>query len=285
MGNDVVRRTAKATLPSAQDHQANACAHCRRHGHTSGDCAVPNLKYGNIKPCPVCNTKSHGLDDCPAMREQFSGDQDFYHWLAEILLVKRYNKPQIRSKSWSFYNVLVAASENGFIEDLNVSVPGWPWSNEFAYKIGHAKPGDEILQGKLHPSQFDHALHDPSHLPEDPLFRGMTIKQVIGMYHDKNGKVKYDRDVPAYKMDWAKEPLTEEERESVLRAAMVECGPVGRNMVRSLVNANVSQDARVIKQESELDIETPAISGPTIPHWKNPAAQKAIRDQVFKFYR
>ena len=42
------------------------------------------------------------------------------------------------------------------------------------------------------------------------------------MVDEKEGQFYNDRVIPADKMDWAREPLTEEETDSVIRAAMVD---------------------------------------------------------------
>jgi hypothetical protein len=40
------------------------CANCKKPGHTSAICVVPNANYGCIKPCPYCNSTKHLLDYC-----------------------------------------------------------------------------------------------------------------------------------------------------------------------------------------------------------------------------
>ncbi|KAH6848422.1 hypothetical protein B0I37DRAFT_163987 [Chaetomium sp. MPI-CAGE-AT-0009] len=193
-------------LPRKVD--GDACAQCGKPGHTSGHCVMPNRNYGSIMPCPACNTKSHHLDSCPETKNKPQNDREFMTWLTDLLLVNRGNRPQIRSTEYTFYDVLAAGVEHGYVEanDLDVAL-FWPWSNDFARKIGSSKPGDEILQGKLHPSQFDHAVHDEDDLPEDPLLCGKTMRAVLDM-RDK-GLLDADRFVPASQRTLAEGELTE----------------------------------------------------------------------------
>ncbi|KAG7286908.1 hypothetical protein NEMBOFW57_006408 [Staphylotrichum longicolle] len=130
----------------------------------------------------------------PAQTADSLQDRDFAKALGELLFLSRPNAPQIRSVKWIFYDVLAAAQSMKFAffkSDLELA---WPWSNDFAQKVANASPGDKILQGKLHPSEFDYALHTCDDLPADPLFAGMTVGQIL--QQRAAGEFDADRFVP-----------------------------------------------------------------------------------------
>ncbi|KAJ0166249.1 hypothetical protein CTA2_8054 [Colletotrichum tanaceti] len=134
---------------------ANTCAKCGHIGHWLSDCAFPD-DSGFIYGCPIHNSRSHSLDDCP----------DF-HRLSEsqllwLLVVLRGNKPPIRTTiSWSKY--LRIAIEEGTWTSDNVPLP---LTSTFVL--------DMVLGPKSRHSwlDFDYATQDNDQLPSDPVTRG-----------------------------------------------------------------------------------------------------------------
>ncbi|KAH6631248.1 hypothetical protein F5144DRAFT_647672, partial [Chaetomium tenue] len=167
------------------------CVLCRKPGHSAQYCVVPDRNYGSVSFCPVCLTETHGFDSCPILEGKDLNKHDYIVELCDLLLDSRVNRPQVRSARWPFYDLLAFGIDLGFLKlplDANYL---WPWTNKFAKEVAAAKPGDEILQGKLHPSQFDHAQHQLSNLPADPLVHGKTIAGILAMR--EAGKFDDDR--------------------------------------------------------------------------------------------
>jgi hypothetical protein len=107
-------------------------------------------------------------------------------------LVDRINKPQILTEKYRFYDILEAlVGYNALPAEERNKARKWPWSAEFAIAVAQAKPGDDILGGKLAPSEFDFQHHTAADLPEDPLFRGKSYADVIRMRNQ--GELDHER--------------------------------------------------------------------------------------------
>ena len=176
------------------DMARETCAQCGKAGHPAIDCVEGKAKCGTIRACPLCNTKEHPLDRCGVIAATQNTDYvRLVEELAHFLVVARTNAPQICSRDWTFYDVLqraVAAGVKGENEIL-----GYPWSRSFAQKILAARSNDPILGGKVHPRDFVHGRHLTADLPEDPLFAGKTIREILLMRN--SGLLEHDRFGPA----------------------------------------------------------------------------------------
>lgn len=228
------------------DNRAPTCANCGQAGHKARKCVMPCRNYGSNKACPLCNTRDHVWDDCPRMQVDNLEDRDFAKALGELLFLLRPNAPQIRSVKWIFYDVLAAAHSmkiSFFQPDCELK---WPWSNNFAQKVANASPGDPILQGKLHPSEFDYALHTSDDLPVDPLFAGMTVSQIIR--RTAAGDFDTDRFMPAEHAQVPAQPSDNDLPRMVLSAPIHRAG-VPKSSMRPKLLSTGSLDGMRIKQE------------------------------------
>ncbi|KAK3306273.1 uncharacterized protein B0T15DRAFT_412413 [Chaetomium strumarium] len=169
------------TAPSAGSGGTPRCGNCGRSGHKVKDCWCPCYHYGSIKACGVCNSNSHFSDKCPKLAGANKDSKKYWLDLFELFYKPRVNKPQLRSAQVTFFQVLEYAEGEDWLPDgmLEQVIP-YPWTNEFAISIAKSKPGDAILRGRLHPSQFDPQVHNAlEHLPVDPRFEGKTLMQVV----------------------------------------------------------------------------------------------------------
>lgn len=81
----------------------------------------------------------------------------------------------------TFADLLIMGRDQGPPIFPESAVHIYPWSNAFALQVANSRPGNPILRGKLHPSEFDHKKHKAADLPADPLFAGKTIGQIMAM--------------------------------------------------------------------------------------------------------
>ncbi|KAK3290393.1 uncharacterized protein B0H64DRAFT_479111 [Chaetomium fimeti] len=195
-----MRRAAEASVkaeeasPNPDGRNVKVCVVCKEHGHTAQHCVMPNGTYGSIRCCPICDTKEHDFDHCPVFKDMDFNSWEFVVGASEVLMRERGNKPQVRSAAWTFFDILALGCELQYLTSPLDDRPIWPWSNEFAKAVAAAKPGDEILRGKLHPSEFDHAQHTHSDLPVDPFYEGKSIGDILAMRY--RGELDGERFVP-----------------------------------------------------------------------------------------
>jgi hypothetical protein len=198
------KQTAAVMFPKPEENPLR-CANCKAPGHHARFCKVPSKNYGSARPCPIHNTKDHYFEECPAMASKNPRDPTVIDAVCQILIVGRSNGPQVRSSRWAWFDILAAGVQTGCLKtDPNTVFP-WPWTNAFAKQVANAKPGDPVLQGKLHPKEWDPKKHRPSDLPEDPFVAGKSIADILRMR--KNGLFDSDRFVPIDKQPLADEAL------------------------------------------------------------------------------
>lgn len=237
----------KRKADDGKQKATHKCANCGCDGHRAGGCAMPNLNYGCTRACPLCNTKEHSLDYCPQLEPNAAGNEGVGTLLGNTLVIDRANRPQIRSERFAWFDLIVSGFKTGALNDPN-AVFTWPWSNEFAIAVGKSKPGDAILQGKFHPSQFVPGVNPAEALPEDPKFKGKTAGQIVEMVN--NGEFDHERFVPVSKRTKEAEPMSKEDMTQYIQSAITLIGARdegGKAKPRSMV---LPSDVR-IKQEDE----------------------------------
>lgn len=101
----------------AESPGVKLCVLCKKHGHVARACVMPNPTYGCITYCPICDTKDHGFDFCPKIKNTDFNSRTFVAEAAKLLLEGRINMPQIRSANWSFFDLLAHGC------DLSQGVP------------------------------------------------------------------------------------------------------------------------------------------------------------------
>ncbi|KAH8194063.1 hypothetical protein TruAng_011778 [Truncatella angustata] len=130
---------------------------CDKDDHILSDCVGPPTKIaGDIYGCPECNTTDHPFDDCHKVTGAhgtlpLTEDEVFI-----LLIVKRLDKPQIRSNrvfSQETHNVLYMKHNIG---DRS------PWTRDFAIKqLDKINPP---WQDYNYSTQTPVLLQDPSHI-------------------------------------------------------------------------------------------------------------------------
>jgi len=168
------------------------CANCDEMGHGMMDCAFAHYFHGSISGCSVCNTKEHNFDACEQVVGRSTRDWQFIHEMLTSVMWERANKPQIRSATWTFYELLDLGIGHGLV-DVN-AVYDYPWTNKFAVQVLKCERDDPLLGGKLHPADFDYATHSSDDLPADPQLSGKTVREILAMRG--KGFFNQDRFVP-----------------------------------------------------------------------------------------
>jgi hypothetical protein len=184
--------------------------------------------------------------------------------MTALLLTNRPNRPQIRSAKLSFVDLLIAGTKLGFLLVPTSTIIPYPWSNDFAVKVSQSKPGDEILQGRLHPDDFDYTKHSHADLPADPLFSGKTIAEVMAM--KQSGELDSDVFVPASQRPDA--PLTVHKVEDAVTSAMVQLGAVDDNLrprLRDTVITDAGAASVSLQKRSGPDIKVEDATAGRLP--------------------
>jgi len=123
---------------------------------------VKSSKDGDIPGCPFCDTMDHLVEDCPRVRR---GDFSFEQ-LYEVLVVKRANKCQFRTRSPDFvFRELILEKMNLppeiKIKGRGKALPvGYPHSRRFAIDIGE--------RGTSPYWKHHDYNQEPDNLPVDP---------------------------------------------------------------------------------------------------------------------
>lgn len=101
------------------------CENCGSESHTLTRCAGPTDEAGYLRGCPLCDTMSHDLDDCPHL----DGPRD-RHLISRLhvrLLLHRRGRAPFYSEKMPWTKALLISLAWGF------SCPGpFPWSGEAA---------------------------------------------------------------------------------------------------------------------------------------------------------
>ena len=239
------------TLGDAQPTEPG-CLNCGAPGHALASCPNPSPDEGSIKGCPVCDD-THELDNCPLVAAMDPNSKEFLGLLMDVVLEKRQNMPQIQAATYTFFDVLDIGCSSKFPPKRSVmsTVARWPWSNAFAKKVATANPGDDILQGKLHPLEFDHSKHTFRDLPEDPLFKGKTMYDIIKMR--ERGALNGERFISDTQKMMSQTPLNAQARLSELvRRLLRKVGGLGRD---DMVLPSLGTGRLIIKSEDVDDAE------------------------------
>jgi hypothetical protein len=177
---------------AAKSKDMPQCANCKRWGHKAHHCVSPYFPGGSIVACGFCNTTEHFLDKCPTIAGNLErvgkGEcslAEFVKAMLRCIVDWRSNKPALRSTFWPWPHVVEYAYVEKVIAKELLEKPFlWAWTNEFTLQVSKAQPGDPILQGKIHPSQYDYKRHTAKDLPVDPLLAGKTGMEIIAMLRD-----------------------------------------------------------------------------------------------------
>ncbi|KAK3388593.1 hypothetical protein B0T20DRAFT_511252 [Sordaria brevicollis] len=121
------------------------CANCRLFGHAAYRCMGPwDPVRGTIKVCVLCNSATHGLDDCPTFKTE-TDDGTKRQLLSTYLLIYRRGRPPIESK-FCWVDLLNSREcKELMFKRPHVAERGYspyPWTREFAVSQHQHRPWD-----------------------------------------------------------------------------------------------------------------------------------------------
>ncbi|KAK1777029.1 hypothetical protein QBC45DRAFT_434542 [Copromyces sp. CBS 386.78] len=173
------------------------CGNCKQVGHVLVDCVIASLKDGFVHGCPICNTLSHPLDDCPA-RHMDKRQRDSQ--ILPLVWNRRFNKPMIFTHTYNWPYVVAKAimamlhkeaSVDEISEKLAPPANMYPWTPKFTMEIMKTSPAELLAeQGSIHPREFDHQRNHIALLPKDFFYADMgSFVDVMEKYGDKEWQV------------------------------------------------------------------------------------------------
>ncbi|KIL95587.1 hypothetical protein FAVG1_00324 [Fusarium avenaceum] len=133
----------------------DGCASCGKPSHNAFRCLV--APKGVVSGCPVCDCRSHNLDNCQAFIEMSIAEK------VDLVVTQRGNMPAFHSSKPWYTWLHEYCSTPGFAKSQ--AITNFPWSKGFATKLYKEQNGNYLASVQ---TSFD---ADPLHremLPQDP---------------------------------------------------------------------------------------------------------------------